>query len=173
MNSNEVHKHYFISPMYRTSAISFRGKYSFLNLTLCTVTFVHSMYRCGNSSREETIQGRKLFAEIRYVCQKREWSRHIKGVEQNSFLAFSSIHEIRGFKKWAENFRCRLVTWDCLEILRIGSLDSLTNLSFFNKYKWVFCRVSQRVNYSHRFWQYLCMYITKKLALQANIFKNF
>jgi len=25
------------------------------------VTFAHSTYRCGNYSREETIQGRKLF----------------------------------------------------------------------------------------------------------------
>ena len=43
---------------------------SFLNLTLCTVTFVHSTYRCGNYSREETIQGRKLrklYEEIRYI----------------------------------------------------------------------------------------------------------
>ena len=51
---------------YRISANSFRGNYSFFNLTLCTVTFDHSTYRCGNYSREETIQGRKLFAEIRY-----------------------------------------------------------------------------------------------------------
>ena len=49
---------------YRISSYSFRGNYSFLNLTLCTVIFVHSTYRCGNYSREETIQGRKLFAEI-------------------------------------------------------------------------------------------------------------
>ena len=52
---------------YRISAYSFRGIYSFLNLTLCRVTFGHSTYRCGNYSREETIQGRKLFAEIRYA----------------------------------------------------------------------------------------------------------
>ena len=31
------------------------------------MTFDHSTYRCGNYSREETIQGRKLFAEIRYL----------------------------------------------------------------------------------------------------------
>ena len=54
-------------PTYRISANSFRGNYSFLNLTLCTVTFGYSTYRCGNYSGEETIQGRKLFAEIRYV----------------------------------------------------------------------------------------------------------
>ena len=53
---------------YRISANSFRGNYSFLNLCLCTVTFDHSTYRCGNYSREETIQGQKLFAEIRYAC---------------------------------------------------------------------------------------------------------
>ena len=39
----------------------------FLNLTLCNVlsslVTVH-MYRCGNYSREETIQGRKLYEEI-------------------------------------------------------------------------------------------------------------
>ena len=56
--------------MYRISANSFRGNYSFLNLSLCTVTFDHSTYRCGNYSREETIQGRKLFAEIRYVSKR-------------------------------------------------------------------------------------------------------
>ena len=50
-----------IKKKYRISANSFRGNYSFLNLTLCTVTFDHSTYRCGNYSREETIQGRKLF----------------------------------------------------------------------------------------------------------------
>ena len=46
---------------YRISANSFCGNYSFLNLT-----FDHSTYRCGNYSREKTIQGRKLLAEIRY-----------------------------------------------------------------------------------------------------------
>ena len=54
---------------YRISANSFRGNYSFLNLALFTVTFdlyfinLNSSRR--NYSREETIQGRKLFAEIR------------------------------------------------------------------------------------------------------------
>ena len=38
---------------------------SFLNLTLCTVTFSRSTYRCGNYLREETIEGRKLYEEIR------------------------------------------------------------------------------------------------------------
>ena len=56
---------------YRISANSFRGNYSFLNLALCTVTFdlyFINLNSCrGNYSREETIQGRKLFAEIRYV----------------------------------------------------------------------------------------------------------
>ena len=42
----------------RISANSFRG-----NSILCNVTFGYSTYRCGNYSREETIQGRKLFAE--------------------------------------------------------------------------------------------------------------
>ena len=40
---------------YRISANSFRGNYSFLNLALCTVT-----------KGVETIQGQKLFVEIRY-----------------------------------------------------------------------------------------------------------
>ena len=52
-------------------ANSFRGNYSFLNLALFTVTFdlyFINLNSCrGNYSREETIQGRKLFAEIRYV----------------------------------------------------------------------------------------------------------
>ena len=53
---------YHLCPLfiYRISANSFRGNYSFLNSTLCTVTFHHSTYKCGNYSREESIQGRKL-----------------------------------------------------------------------------------------------------------------
>ena len=42
---------------YCISANSFRGNYSFLKLTLCTVTFDHSTYSCGNYSRAETIHG--------------------------------------------------------------------------------------------------------------------
>ena len=57
--------------MYRISANSFRGNYSFLNLALFTVTFdlyFINLNSCrGNYSKEETIQGRKLFAEIRYL----------------------------------------------------------------------------------------------------------
>ena len=60
---------------YRISANSFRGNYSFLNLALFTVTFdlyFINLNSCrGNYSREESIQGRKLFAEIRYMsCLK-------------------------------------------------------------------------------------------------------
>ena len=60
--------------IYRISANSFRGNYSFLNLALFTVTFdlyFINLNSCrGNYSREETIQGRKLFAEIRYAILK-------------------------------------------------------------------------------------------------------
>ena len=56
---------------YRISANSFRGNYSFLNLALFTATFdlyFINLNSCrGNYSREETILGRKLFAEIRYL----------------------------------------------------------------------------------------------------------
>ena len=56
--------------MYRISANSFRGKYSFLNLALFTVTldlyFINLNSCRGNYSKEETIQGQKLFAEIQY-----------------------------------------------------------------------------------------------------------
>ena len=56
---------------YRISANSFRGNYSFLNFALFTVTFdlyFINLNSCrGNYSREEIIQGRKLFAEIRYA----------------------------------------------------------------------------------------------------------
>ena len=38
--------------IYHISANSFRGNYSFLNLTLCIVTFGHSTYSCGNYSRK-------------------------------------------------------------------------------------------------------------------------
>ena len=46
---------------YRISANSFRGNYSFLNLTLCSVTFGHFTYRCGNYSRAETIRRNTVF----------------------------------------------------------------------------------------------------------------
>ena len=36
---------------------SFCGNHYFLNLTLFIMTFVHTRYRCGNYSREETICG--------------------------------------------------------------------------------------------------------------------
>ena len=44
--------------IYRISANSFRGNYSFLNLT-----FDHSTYRCGNYSRAETIRGNTVFVK--------------------------------------------------------------------------------------------------------------
>ena len=54
---------------YRISANSFRGNYSFLNLTLCMwpLVTVHRGAETIQYSREETIQGGKLFAEIRYT----------------------------------------------------------------------------------------------------------
>ena len=42
--------------IYCISANSFCGNYSYLNLPLCTVTFVHTVHTSA-----ETIQGRKLF----------------------------------------------------------------------------------------------------------------
>ena len=47
---------------YCISENSVRRNYSFLNLVLYTVTF--GTLKCGNYSREETIQGQKLFTEI-------------------------------------------------------------------------------------------------------------
>ena len=59
-----------ISNTYLFSAYSFRRNYSFLNLALFTVSFdlffINLNSCCGNYSREKTIQGLKLFAEIRY-----------------------------------------------------------------------------------------------------------
>ena len=57
----------YVHSTYCISVTSFHRNYSFLNLTLCAVTFVHSTYRCGNYSSEETIQRRKLFAKTRYL----------------------------------------------------------------------------------------------------------
>ena len=45
-------------------------------LTLCTVTFVHSTYRCRNYLRDETIQGRKLFMEILFTHVFRPYRTH-------------------------------------------------------------------------------------------------
>ena len=72
LHTISYHVTYFSKDMkytYRISANSFRGNYSFLNFALFTVTFdlyFINLNSCrGNYSREETIQGRKLFAEIR------------------------------------------------------------------------------------------------------------
>ena len=56
-----AYKYALLNLPYRISANSFRGNYSFLNLSLCIVTFgtVHT--------GAETIQGRKLYAEVRYI----------------------------------------------------------------------------------------------------------
>ena len=43
-----------------------------MTLALCTVTFDHSTQMYGNCSREETIQGRKLYEEIWYVLKMKE-----------------------------------------------------------------------------------------------------
>ena len=59
---------------YRISANSFRGNYSFLKFFVQRSQYISIKFPLhkpsenrGNYSREETIQGRKLFAEIRYV----------------------------------------------------------------------------------------------------------
>ena len=49
-----------IISIYRIS----RGNYSFLDLTLCTVTFDLSTYRCGNYSRAETIRGNRSYQKM-------------------------------------------------------------------------------------------------------------
>ena len=56
----------------RISVNSFRGIYSFLNLTLCTVTLVtvHTLYRCGNYSREETICGNTVYVFLLHKLAK-------------------------------------------------------------------------------------------------------
>ena len=41
--------------------------YSFFEFNVMYCEFGNSTYRCGNYSREETIQGRKLYEEIRYL----------------------------------------------------------------------------------------------------------
>ena len=58
---------------YRISANSFRGNYSFLKFFVQRSQYISIKFPLhkpsenrGNYSREETIQGRKLFAEIRY-----------------------------------------------------------------------------------------------------------
>ena len=78
---------------YHISANSFRGNYSFFNLTLCTVTFGRGTYRCGNYSREETIQGRKQFPEIRYFKKNQEWSIFLHVIQlgsQTTLIPFCS-----------------------------------------------------------------------------------
>ena len=58
-------------------------------MTLCTVTFVHSTCKCGNYSREDTVQGRKLFPEIRYLTwQPSSQSQQVKNPSSKGMLTF-------------------------------------------------------------------------------------
>ena len=61
------------------------------------MTFGDSTYRCGNYSREETIQGRKLFAEIRYLA----------------FMIFKNMFHFIGKNKTADPLQTqvRIVCW--------------------------------------------------------------
>ena len=56
--------------IYRISSYSFRGNYSFFGFGNPNVAVHkakgHSTYMCGNYLREKTIQGWKLYEEIRY-----------------------------------------------------------------------------------------------------------
>ena len=61
---SRAHVYLHLFPGYRISVNSFRGNYSFLNLTLCTLTKGHSTYRCKNYSREETIRGNTVCAHF-------------------------------------------------------------------------------------------------------------
>ena len=65
---------------------------AFLDLTLCTVTFDHSTYRCGNYSREETIQGWKLFAEIRYILNKTIYCNMVPVLGWATMIYFQNWH---------------------------------------------------------------------------------
>ena len=69
---------------YRISSYSFRRNYSFLNFEIVansnsSVFLLNKLnFCCGNYSREETIQGRKLYEEIRYTKISRPWSDLIR-----------------------------------------------------------------------------------------------
>ena len=101
-----IKKHLFI---YRISANSFRGNYSFLNLALFTVTFdlyFINLNSCrGNYSREETIQGRKLFAEIRYSFLEVGVRQVFKGgnYSRDSYQTFCQYS-----KAWLANWQTQL-----------------------------------------------------------------
>ena len=92
--------------IYRISANSFRGNYSFLNLTLCTVTFGYSTYRCGNYSRAETM--------ALASCRLRQMSGNIQ-MFKSSWWIFTIIHSRflnpQDFVSWMHtknSYRCRM-----------------------------------------------------------------
>ena len=58
----------------------------------------HSTYRCGNYSREETIQGRKLFAEIRYLNNSNSKCMPIK-VPSNPINIYS-VSKVYVYMSW-------------------------------------------------------------------------
>ena len=59
------------------------------------MTFDHSTYRCGNYSREETIQGRKLYEEIRYVLLFT--SKIIRLLKTLNFVSLGSVFAFLNF----------------------------------------------------------------------------
>ena len=85
--------------IYRISANSFRGNYSFLNSTLCTVTFDHSTYRCGNYSRVETTRGNTVWILSNFwgvfSCfhgQKRYFFKNLFLPQNRLILQFSNLN---------------------------------------------------------------------------------
>ena len=100
---------------YRISVNSFCGNYSFLNLALFTVTFdlyYINLNSCrGNYSREETIQGRKLFAEIQYSKASRYTATRSADLGDTRFLIGSqNTWDTRFWAKSLEDARF-LIFW--------------------------------------------------------------
>ena len=73
---------------YRISANSFRGNYSFLKFYVQRSQYISIKFPLhkpsenrGNYSREETIQGRKLFAEIRYTYIYQKYKSYVSFIK--------------------------------------------------------------------------------------------
>ena len=87
--------------LYRIFTNSFRGNYSFLSLTLCTVTFDRSTYRCGNYPRKYGTYGSLDYFPAALTAQNSsELIIHIINMSQDICLLICDLNcSFRSLKK--------------------------------------------------------------------------
>ena len=131
---------------------SFCGNYSFLNLSWCTVTFDHTTYRCGNYSREETIQGWKLFAEIRYL-------------RGQNFTIFWVHNNLPIYLYFLRSRQCWSFVQTCLTLIIFAWIFDV----FARSVSWAAVIVSFKMSQERESWGNHCEFFLSSLGLAVGL----